>query len=76
MTPLSTGGPVSSRTFIVQDMETALMAMPSSQRLQVRKLIRTIDNKTGMGYYAAMDFVANLGLFLEKRASSVCETLS
>ncbi len=66
MTALSTGGPASSRTFIVQDMETALMAMPSSQRLQVRKLIRIIDNKTGMGYYAAMDFVANLGLFLTK----------
>ena len=69
MTQLSTGGPASSRTFIVQDMETALMAMPSSQRLQVRKLIRIIDNKTGMGYYAAMDFVANLGLFLKKTKS-------
>ena len=69
MTALSTGGPVSSRTFIVQDMETALMTMPSSQRLQVRKLIRIIDNKTGMGYYAAMDFVANLGLFLKKTES-------
>ena len=66
MTALSTGGPASSRTFIVQDMETALMTMPSSQRLQVRKLIRIIDNKTGMGYYAAMDFAANLGLFLTK----------
>lgn len=69
MTRLSTGGPVSSRTFIVQDMEAALMAMPSSQRLQVRKLIRAVDNKTGMGYYAAMDFIANLGLFFVKKES-------
>ena len=66
MTPLSTGGSASSRTFTVEDMETALMSMPSSQRLQVRKLIRTIDNRTGMGYHAAMDFVANLGLFISK----------
>lgn len=75
MPTLSTGGSVSSRTFTVQQLENALMAMPSSQRLQVRKFIRTIDNRTDMGYYAAMDFVANLGLFLEKKVSSVCETL-
>ena len=69
MSQLSTGGPASSRTFVVQDMEAALMAMPSSQRLQVRKLIRAVDNKTGMGYYAAMDFIANLGLFFTKKES-------
>ena len=69
MSPLSTGGSASSRTFIVKDMEAALMAMPSSQRLQVRKFIRAVDSKTGMGYYAAMDFVANLGLFLDKPTS-------
>jgi len=47
-------------------METALMSLPSSQRSIVRKLSLAIDDKTGMGYYAAMDFVANLGLFFAR----------
>ena len=67
--PLSTGGPVSSRTFTMRQLESAVMALPSSQRSDVRKLVRRLDEKTGMGYYAAMDFVANLGLFFAKTTS-------
>jgi len=63
---LSTGGPISSRTFSVEQMEAAVMSLPSSQRLPVRQLVRAIDERTGVGYYAAMDFVANLGLFFVK----------
>ena len=64
--PLSTGGPASSRTFTKDGMEAALMAMPSSQRADIRELSRLLNARTGMGYYAAMDFVANLGLFFIK----------
>ncbi len=64
--PLSTGGPVSSRTFTKAGMEAALMTLPSSQRADIRKLSRLLDQRTGMGYYAAMDFVANLGLYFVK----------
>lgn len=70
MTVLSTGGAVSSRTFGTDMMESVLMDMPSNERLHVRKLVRTIDEQTGMGYYAAMDFVANLGLFLTETSTN------
>lgn len=66
MTPLSTGGPVSSRTFTMRGMEAALQQLPSSQRADVRELARALDDRTSMGYYAALDFLANLGLFLIK----------
>jgi hypothetical protein len=68
MPPLSTGGPVSSRTFTMRGMEKALMSLPSSQRSDVRKLARALDAKTSMGLYAALDFLANLGLFFSENA--------
>ena len=67
MTPLSTGGPVSSRTFTKRAMEATLMQLPSSQRADVRKLSRLLDERTGMGYYAAMNFLADLGRFIAKK---------
>ena len=66
MAPLSTGGPVSSRTFDARIMKGALQKLPSSQRADVYALVTALDERTGIGYYAAMDFVANLGLFLVK----------
>lgn len=70
MTVLSTGGAVSSRTFTKRGMEAALMQMPSSQRADVRALARAVDKRTDMGYYAAMDFIANLGIFIAKTTSN------
>ena len=70
MSQLSTSGPVSSRTFDARTMKAALKKMPSNQRADIYALISNLDEKTGMGYYAAMDFVANLGLFLSSRTKS------
>ena len=42
------------------------MQLPSSQRADVRELSRRLDIQTGMGYYAAMDFLAVLGLYTRK----------
>lgn len=73
MPPLSTGGPASSRSFTVKQMERALMNLPTSQRHDVRRFIRILDDETEMGYYAAMELVAHLGLFLmEKPTSCLC----
>ncbi len=66
MSILSTEGPASSRTFSKRGMEAALMQLPSSQRADVRELSRRLDIQTGMGYYAAMDFLAVLGLYTRK----------
>ena len=70
MSILSTNGPASSRTFTKRGMEATLMQLPSSQRANVRELARRLDAKTSMGYYAAMDFLANLGLFLSKNTTN------
>ncbi|KKL98331.1 hypothetical protein LCGC14_1825560, partial [marine sediment metagenome] len=43
-------------------MEAALTGLPSSQRRTIRRLARALDIHTGMGYYAAMDVVAVIGL--------------
>jgi hypothetical protein len=51
-------------------MEIALTALPSSQRADVRELARLLDARTDMGYYAAMDFLANLGLFFAKSSTN------
>ncbi len=69
MPVLSTGGPVSSRTFTKREMEAALMRMPSRQRADVRKLSRLLHARTSIGYYAAMDVLANLGLFFTQYSS-------
>ena len=66
MTVRSTGGVVSSRWFQKREMERSIMSLPSSQRLVVRKLARKINDKTGMGYYAALDFIAVLGVYLNE----------
>ena len=61
MSIVSSGGMISSRVFIVQDMKRALRDMPSSQSRKVRKLARNLDEKTQIGYYAALDVVATIG---------------
>jgi len=64
MSIVSSGGPVSSRVFRTREMEAALTGLPSSQRRYVRKLARRLNAHTGMGYYAALDVVAVIGLRL------------
>ncbi len=71
MAPLSTGGPISSRTFTKRGMEVALSAMPSSQRADVRELARKLDDRTSIGYYAAMDFLAVMGLYFVKTSTNI-----
>jgi len=63
MSILSTEGPASSRTFDARTMKAALKKMSPDERSDVYALVTVIDEQTSMGYYAAMDFVANLGLF-------------
>ncbi len=62
MSIVSSGGPVSSRIFRTREMEAALTGLHSSQRRTIRRLARALDSHTGMGYYAAMDVVAVIGL--------------
>jgi hypothetical protein len=62
MSIVSSGGPVSSRIFRTREMEIALTELPSSQRRTIRKLARRINKRTGMGYYAALDVIAVIGL--------------
>lgn len=64
MSVLSTGGPASSRTFDARMMKAALQKMPSSQSRDVRTLANRLNERTSMGFYAALDFLAHLGLFL------------
>jgi hypothetical protein len=61
MSPLSSGGKYSSRTFAVRELKMALGKMPSSQSRAIRKLARDLDTRTQMGYYAALDLVAIIG---------------
>ncbi len=62
MTIVSSGGPVSSRVFRTREMEAALTGLPSSQRRTIRRLARVLDERTEMGYYAALDVIALIGL--------------
>jgi len=68
--PLSTGGPASSRTFDARMMKRALDNMPSSQAAEVRSLAVMLDERTQMGYYAALDFIASLGLYFSRTKST------
>jgi len=74
MSILSTEGPASSRTFDARIMKGALKQLPSSQRADIYALVTAIDNRTGVGYYAAMDFVASLGLYLSKSRTFSTQT--
>ena len=66
--PRTTGGVISSRYFQARELKHALSALPSSQRKYVRSLAVKINNRTGMGYYSALDFLATMGVyFIEKR---------
>ena len=68
--PLSTGGPASSRTFDARMMKRALKKMPSSQAADVRSLAIMLDERTEMGYYAALDLLALMGLFFSRTDST------
>ena len=43
-------------------MKSALQELPSSQSRNVRKLARKLNARTGMGYYAALDTIATIGI--------------
>ena len=62
MSVVSSGGIISSRRVIVQDMQFALASMPSSQSRYIRKLARHLHAITDIGYYAALDTIAAIGL--------------
>ena len=69
MSIISTEGPISSRTFGTRMMEAALKKMPSSQRANIRRLARILNARTSMGYYAALDVLANWGCFPDRNSS-------
>ena len=64
MSVVSTGGKISSRVFTARILKTVLVQLPSSQAEDIRTMARTLQKKTGLGYYAALETVANLGVFL------------
>ena len=59
----STGGTISSRYFHARELKRALAAMPSSQRKYVRNLAGRVHDQTGIGYYAALDLIATMGVY-------------
>lgn len=71
---ISSGGLVSSRVFTARILKNALYALPSTQGRTVRKLARAIDNRTDIGYYAALDVVAAIGVYLLDTPSSKIST--
>ena len=66
MSIVSTGGnqKLSSRVFTARMLKAVLVQLPSSQAEDIRTMARTLQKKTGLGYYAALETVANLGVFL------------
>ena len=58
----SSNSPISSRVFTARMMKNALLELPSSQSRNVRKLARKLHKRTGMGYYAALDTIATIGI--------------
>ena len=68
----STGGDVSSRFFQTRELERALFALPSSQRHQIRILAGKVNKRTHIGYYAALDLLATIGVYMTNpRATTV-----
>ena len=61
---------VSSRAFSARQLKAALIQMPSSQAQGIRRMARRLDRKTGAGYYACLDAVATLGVWLKDIPSS------
>ena len=70
MIEISTGGPVSSRVFTARILKTAINRLPSTQARMVRKLARVLNNRTHIGYYSALEVVANIGVRLLEAPSS------
>lgn len=61
---ISSGGLVSSRVFTARILKNALYVLPTTEARAVRKLARAIDRRTDIGYYAALDVVAAVGILL------------
>ena len=70
----SSGGPISSRVFTARILRNALYSLPTTQIRAIRKLAQAVDKHTGIGYYAALDLVANIGVRLLKVPSSLVST--
>ena len=71
---VSSGGPISSRVFTARILRNALYSLPTTQTRAIRKLAQAVDKHTGIGYYAALDLVANIGVRLLKVPSSLVST--
>ena len=71
---VSSGGLVSSRVFTARILKTAISRLPSTQARVVRKLARVLSNRTGLGYYASLEIVANVGVRLLEAPSSQIST--
>ena len=70
MNDRSSGVMYTSRAFSARQLKAALVVMPSSEAQGIRRMARRLDRKTGMGYYAALDAVATLGVWLKDFPSS------
>jgi hypothetical protein len=70
----STGGLISSRYFTAEILQSVLSALPTTQARTIRKLARAIDKRTNIGYWAALDTVAAMGVYLSEVPSSRIST--
>ena len=67
---VSSGGVISSRVFTVRMLRNALRVLPETQTREVRRLAQALDKRTGIGYYASLELIANIGVHLLKVPSS------
>ena len=65
---------MSSRVFIVEDLKGAQHRLLSSERRVITRLANKINKRTKIGYYAALEVVANLGIVLLAAPSSQIST--
>ena len=70
----STGGLVSSRYFTAEILQSVLSDLPTTQARTIRKLARAMGKRTGMTYWAALDTVAAIGVYLSEVPSSRLST--
>lgn len=66
----SSGVMYSSRAFSARQLKAALVAMPKPQARSIRRMAVKLNAKTNIGFYAALDAVATLGIWLNEFPSS------
>jgi hypothetical protein len=73
---LSSAKGFSSRSFTARQLKGALLKLPSSESREIRKLAKRLDERTSIGYYAALDAVAVIGVHMMSLETTKTSTIS